>query len=82
MKVNLLKVALTGGIIWGLLMLFTTIAEVYTGYGQDFLMVMQSIYPGYQLTLVGSLVGLVYGFLDVFVGVYVVVWVYRVVAGK
>lgn len=82
MKVNTFKVALTGGIIWGLGMFLTTLFNVYTGYAQDFLRVMQSIYPGFQMTLLGSVVGLVYGFLDVFVGVYVFVWVYNLVVGK
>lgn len=82
MKADTFKVALTGGIIWGLAMLLTTVANVYTGYAQDFLMVMQSIYPGFEPTLVGSLIGFVYGFFDVFIGVYVFVWIYKVVAGK
>lgn len=59
-----------------------TIAYVYFGYGKAFLEMVASIYPGYTLTLGGSVVGLVYGFLDASIGIYIIGWVYRKIAGK
>ncbi len=76
MKSKLLQAALTGGIIWGATIFLTTLLNLYTGYGTDFLKIWISIYPGYSLTMVGSLVGLVYGFFDMFIGVYIIYWVY------
>lgn len=74
------KVALAGGIIWSLTIFLTTLASVYWGYGTDFLKVWQSVYPGFTISLGGSLVGLVYGFLDMYVGIYIISWVYRLVS--
>lgn len=77
MKWDVKRVALTGGIIWAMGMFVTTLLGVYFGYATEFLRSMASIYPGYSVSLVGSIVGLIYGFLDVFVGVYVFAWVYQ-----
>jgi hypothetical protein len=77
MKFNVRQFALTAGIIWGVAMLLTTLAGVYWGYATDFLNVMVSVYPGFSVTVVGSIVGLIYGFIDAFVGTYIFVWVYE-----
>jgi len=75
---NTKRAALTGGIVWGALMFLTTLVSVYAGgYGRTFLSVMTSIYPGYSISLLGSIIGLIYGFVDVFVGVYIIAWVYK-----
>lgn len=78
MKWNTTRVALTGGIIWAAAIFVTTLVSVFTGgYGKSFLDDIASIYPGYSISLVGSIVGLIYGFLDVFVGIYIFMWVYK-----
>lgn len=80
MSKNIKKAALTGGIIWGATLFFTTILSVYTGYGKAFLDVWTSIYPGFNISLGGSILGLIYGFLDMFIGIYIIAWVYRQIA--
>ncbi|MCL5003949.1 MAG: bacteriophage holin [Patescibacteria group bacterium] len=77
---NLNKAALTGGIVWGGCLFVTTLASVYFGYATAFLQAFGSIYPGYSITLTGSVVGLIYGFLDAFVGVYIIAWVYKMLS--
>lgn len=79
MKPWVLKVALTGGIVWGLTIFLTTLVSLYTGYGVVFLKWVASIYVGYNISLVGSVIGLVYGFFDVFIGTYIVMLVYNLV---
>ena len=76
MKSNVKQAALAGGIIWALTLFLTTLGGVYFGYGIAFLNVWVSIYPGYNISLLGSIIGLVYGFLDMFVGIYIIAWVY------
>lgn len=71
------KVALTGGIIWGSTLFLVTLGAVFFNYGVDFLKVWVSVYPGYSISLAGSLVGLVYGFFDLFIGIYIIDWVYK-----
>jgi putative effector of murein hydrolase LrgA (UPF0299 family) len=70
-------IALAGGITWAAAMFLSTLAYVFTGYGEACLKVMASIYPGFTLTLPGSIVGAVYGFLDIYIGVYIFYWVYK-----
>ena len=74
------RIAVTAGVIWGATMFLTTLLSVYTGYAEAFLRAMGSIYPGYEISLTGSLVGGIYGFLDAFVGVYIIAWVYKKLA--
>lgn len=78
MKWETKRVAITGGIIWAVALFVVTLISVYTGgYAKAFLEDIASIYPGYSISLVGSVVGLIYGFFDVFVGVYIFVWIYK-----
>ncbi|MCL4360342.1 hypothetical protein M1555_03765 [Patescibacteria group bacterium] len=77
MKKSIRRAALTAGIVWGLTVFLGTLASVFIGYGTAFFSVFTSIYPGYQLTPGGSVIGLMYGFLDAAVGTYIVVWVYQ-----
>ncbi len=49
MKFNETRLALTCGILWGAVMLLMGLANmVWSGYGQDFLKLMASVYPGYH----------------------------------
>lgn len=75
-KKKLQRVAATGGIVWGLTMFLTTVLSVYTGYAQPFLNAMASIYPGYTISMEGSVIGMVYGFFDVFLCIYIIAYVY------
>ena len=77
MKRDAKRAVLTGGIVWGVMVFLMTLMSLYFGYGTAFLKGVASIYPGYNVSLGGSVVGLVYGFLDVYIGVYTVVWVYK-----
>lgn len=70
---------LTGGILWGLCMFLMTNLAVGTGYGKELLNVFASIYPGYTITILGSLVGLVYGFIDAFIALYIFAWLYNLI---
>lgn len=62
-------------------MFVMTLMSLPTGYAAEFLRVMGSIYPGYHVSLVGSLVGLVYGFVDGHVGLYLFVLLYARLPG-
>lgn len=77
MKWNTKRVALAGGIFWAAALFVTTLVSMYTGFAQVFLDNIASIYPGYSISLGGSVIGLIYGFLDVFIGVYIFAWIYK-----
>ncbi|HMB17366.1 MAG TPA: bacteriophage holin [Candidatus Paceibacterota bacterium] len=76
-KINTKALAVSGGLIWGVLMFLTTLLSITTGYGTEMLEIFKSIYPGYSITLVGSVVGFVYGFFDLFIAFGIFGWLYN-----
>jgi hypothetical protein len=74
---NATKLGIAGGIVWGVSMLIFTLLSFYTGYAQPFLVLMASVYPGYTISLWGSIIGLIYGFIDAFIGFFLLAWIYN-----
>lgn len=75
--INPMTLGIAGGILWGLGLSLMTLVNIMTGYGDFFLQMVQSIYPGYHASMMGIIVALVYGFIDVFVGFYLLAWLYN-----
>ncbi len=77
MKLNLKAAALASGLIWGLGLFFLTwwiIAfEGQTGE-QTFI---GMLYRGYNISAMGSLIGLVWGFADGLIGGFIFAWLYN-----
>ena len=74
---NAKNFGLAGGVICGALMLIMTLIATGTNYGAELLNLMASIYPGYQITYLGSITGLIYGFVDGLIGGYIFAWLYN-----
>ena len=85
MKLDVKAMALTLGMLWGVLVMFLTgVANlIWDGYGQGFLEVMSSVYPGYKATAgFGQvLIGTLYGLLDGTVCGAIFAWLYNRFAG-
>tara|TARA_Y100000310_G_C20648970_1_gene798281 strand:- start:696 stop:953 length:258 start_codon:yes stop_codon:yes gene_type:complete len=77
MKLDAKNFGLAGGILWGAVFFITTLISTGTGYASAFLGVFVNLYPGYTITLLGSVIGLIYGFIDGFVGLFVLAWLYN-----
>jgi hypothetical protein len=80
MKFSTKGLALTSGILWGLAMLVVGVANlIWSGYGQQFLQIMSSVYPGYHATrsIAEVIVGTLYGVVDGFIGGAVFAWLYN-----
>ncbi|MFQ5963999.1 MAG: bacteriophage holin [Candidatus Scalinduaceae bacterium] len=77
MNLNPRNFGLAAGVLWGFSLLLMTLISVGTGYASEFLEVIASIYPGYSISLLGSIIGLVYGFIDGFIGVFIFAWLYN-----
>jgi TRAP-type mannitol/chloroaromatic compound transport system permease large subunit len=80
MILNTKALALTSAILWGLAMLAMGLANLIWGnYGQEFLRVMSSVYPGYHATrnIAEVIVGTLYGAVDGLVGGAVFAWLYN-----
>jgi hypothetical protein len=80
MKFNTKALALSSAILWGLAMLVTGLANLIWGnYGQQFLQLMSSVYPGYHATrsITDVFVGTLYGAADGLVGGAIFAWLYN-----
>ncbi len=84
MKFSVKGLALVSAILWGLAMLVMGLGNlIWSSYGQQFLQVMSSVYPGYHATrsLADVIVGTLYGAVDGLIGGAVFAWVYNRFAG-
>ncbi len=83
MKLDIKGMAITLGLVWGAAVLLVGIANlIWPNYGQAFLELVASIYPGYTADPgVGQLiVGTLYGLVDGAVGGAVIAWLYNLFA--
>ena len=62
MQLNAKRFALASGVLWGLAILIATLVAAARGLGAN-LSHLSAIYLGYDVSYVGSVVGLIYGFL-------------------
>lgn len=85
MRLNLKALALATGILWALALLLTGFANlIWPGYGEAFLKMIASIYPGYHASRsIGDLiVGTLYALIDGAIGGFLFGWLYNLLVGK
>ena len=68
---------LSFGILWGLAVFFMGLGATYFSYGLNFDNMMFAMYPGFQLGLVGSIIGGLWGLVDGFIGGVIIGWLYN-----
>jgi hypothetical protein len=76
-QLNALAAALACGTLWGISLLVWTWLAIQWQVGASTLELLTDIYPRYEVTPLGSLLGLVWGFVDGFVGAYILVKLYN-----
>lgn len=81
MKLSVKGMAFAFALLWGVLAMFLTglCNLIWSGYAQDFLNVMASVYPGYHATAsVGQvIVGALYGIVDGAIAGAIFAWLYN-----
>lgn len=85
MKLNLLAMATAFGLLWGGAILMTGVCNlVWEGYGQAFLDLTASIYPGYKATASFGqiIIGTLYGLADGGVAGLIFAWLYNLCASR
>ena len=85
MRLDAKAIAVTSGILWGACVLIVGIANmIWPNYGQAFLQLCASIYPGYHPgTGTGSVViGAIYAFVDGLIGGAIFGWLYNLIVGE
>ncbi len=76
-QLNVLAAGLTAAVFWGGSMFLGTWIAMWFEYGSSLLEVMTGCYPGYEITPIGSLIGLFWGFIDAFLGGVILAWLYN-----
>jgi len=85
MKLNIMALTFTAGILWALAVLLVGVANlIWPQYGSAFLQMLASIYPGYQATSSFGevIVGTLYALVDGAICGLVFGWLYNLFAGK
>ena len=82
MRLNLKALALSCGILWALCLFLVTLISLATGYADALLEVVASIYPGYSVSALGLILGLIYGFVDGAIAALIFGWVYNLFVGR
>ncbi len=80
MKLSITGATIAGAISWGAVMFFTGLAYVIDGtYGNKFLAVFASVYPGYEVqkTIGSVIVATLYGGLDGAICGALFAWLYN-----
>lgn len=74
---------MSGGLLWGIgMFVMTFVGMVFPEYAGEFYSFMMSVYPGYEVSVMGAFVGLVYGFFDAGIGLFVFGWLYNMCNAK
>jgi ABC-type nitrate/sulfonate/bicarbonate transport system permease component len=84
MKLSLKALALAAGILWALALFLTGVMNlIWPAYGEAFLKMMASVYPGYHAARsIGDLiVGTLYAFFDGAICGLVFGWLYNSLVG-
>ncbi|HUU52687.1 MAG TPA: hypothetical protein VMW92_06635 [Candidatus Heimdallarchaeota archaeon] len=83
MKLGVIRLGFTACLVWGGIVFLIALANmVLTGYGDAFLIVIDSIYPGYhmgQWGFAGVIVATLYAALDGFVVGIIFAWLYNLI---
>jgi hypothetical protein len=80
MKLSVKALALTTAIFWGgALMIVGGANLVVPSYGNDFLVIIGSVYPGYHpgTGLSSVIIGSLYGVVDAGIGAAIFAWLYN-----
>jgi len=78
MKLNAKALALSAGILWGLMIFLLTNISLLRGGEGEHLSRLAQFYIGYSFSFLGSLIGLVWGFVTMFI----VGWVFALLYNK
>ena len=82
MKLNIKAFALTCGLIWGLGLFVMAWWLILLEGNNPEPCLLNRLYPGYTMTPVGSLIGMVWGLVDAGIGGAIFAWLYNLMSKK
>jgi hypothetical protein len=77
MTLNAKALALSAGILWGAAVFVITMATLLRGGAGQHVGLLAAVYPGYTVTYLGSIIGLVYGFVSAAALGWLLAWLYN-----
>ncbi|MCL5035856.1 MAG: bacteriophage holin [Chloroflexi bacterium] len=79
MKLNIKGAAIAFAILWALSILCISLINLITTgtYGNEFIFVWASIYPGYDTTVTGMIIGVIWALFDGAVCGALLAWLYN-----
>ena len=82
MKLNVTALALSFGLVWGLgLFILTWWIIAFDGATGEVTMIGR-VYRGYNISPMGSVIGLIWGFIDGLIGGAIFAWLYNLIASR
>jgi hypothetical protein len=81
MKLDVMRLGLAIGIVWGAGVLLLGLMAAVWGWGATLVQVFGSLYLGFAPTFAGSLLGAAWGFADGFIGGALIAWLYNILPG-
>ena len=82
MRLNIKAFALACGLIWGLGLFCMAWWLILLEGNNPEPCLLNRLYPGYTMTPVGSLVGMVWGLVDAGIGGAIFAWLYNLISKK
>lgn len=82
MKLNVKAFALAIALVWGLGVFFGTWWIIFFDGSTGEMTLLGKVYRGYNISPIGSLIGLVWGLIDGFIGGVIFAWIYNIFVGK
>ena len=82
MKLNVRAMALTWGILWGLGIFLATVWIILFDGATGEVTTLGRIYRGYNISVVGSLYGLLWGFVDGLICGAIFAWLYNLLVSR
>ena len=82
MKLNIKAFALTCELIWGLGLFCLAWWLIILENGNPAPCLLNRMYPGYTMTPIGSVIGLIWGFIDAGIGGLFFAWIYNLMVEK
>lgn len=80
-QIGATRFGFAAGIVCGLMVMIATLIAAHTDHGHELLTMMQDMWPGYEVSDMGSLIGFVYGFSKAFLAFFLIAWIYNVFGG-
>jgi hypothetical protein len=76
-RINTIRLGLAGGLVSAFICFLVTLLALTNGYGLSALNVLKSLFWGYDISVVGSLVAGGYGFFFGFILLFLLAYIYN-----